>query len=387
MDTAEVRLIRSHFANVVSSSAHRDHFARTFYTHFFARLPQCRSLFPASMDGQRVRFVAALEYIVRGLDDTDRLLAFLAQLGRDHRKYGVQRGHYAAAANALLDAIREVDSDEPWSRAADTAWRELIALITNTMSDAADADNFPALWEATVVSHERVLRDLAVIRLECDSPIPYAPGQYVSVQIPQRPQMWRYLSPAIPTNPFGQIEFHVRRVSGGWVSPAMVNQTSVGDRWRISSPLGGLHVDVDSGRDVLMIAGGTGLAPLRAQVMDMAHRGINPRVHLFVSGVYPCDLYDIETLWHLSLSNPWLTIVPVSEEDENPWWHPYPVPEPPHGLHQRLRGPIGAVVSQFGSWADRQVQICGSPSMVKTTAYALQRAGTPVESISYDPLR
>lgn len=121
--------------------------------------------------------------------------------------------------------------------------------------------------------------------------------------------------------------------------------------------------------------------------MDMAHRGINPRVHLFVGGAYPCDLYDIETLWHLSLSNPWLTIVPVTEEDENPWWHPYPVLEPPHGLHQRLRGPIGAVVSRFGSWADRQVQICGSPSMVKTTAYALQRAGTPVEAISHDPLR
>ncbi len=103
-----------------------------------------------------------------------------------------------------------------------------------------------------------------------------------------------------------------------------------------------------------MIAGGTGLAPLRAQVRDMAHRGINPRVHLFVGGAYPCDLYDIETLWHLSLSNPWLTIVPVTEEDENPWWHPYPVLEPPHGLHQRLRGPIGAVVSRFGSWADRR---------------------------------
>ncbi|RVW01299.1 FAD-binding oxidoreductase [Rhodococcus xishaensis] len=387
MHTAEIGLIRSHFADVVSTPDRRDRFARTFYTSFFARLPQCRSLFPAGMDGQRVRFVAALEYIVRGLDDTDRLLAFLAQLGRDHRKYGVQGNHYAAAANALLDAIRDVDSDVPWNRAADSAWRKFIALITTTMSDAADSDDFPALWEATVVSHERVLRDLAVIRLECDSPVPYAPGQYVSVQIPQRPQMWRYLSPAIPTNPFGQLEFHVRRVSGGWVSPAMVNQTSIGDRWRISSPLGGLHVDTDTGRDVLMIAGGTGLAPLRAQVMDMAHRGINPRVHLFVSGVYPCDLYDIETLWHLSLSNPWLTVVPVSEEDENPWWHPYPVPEPPHGMHQRLRGPIGAVVSQFGSWADRQVQICGSPSMVKTTAYALQRAGTPVESISYDPLR
>ncbi|WP_421958314.1 FAD-binding oxidoreductase [Prescottella subtropica] len=372
---------------MTASPERRDRFARTFYTQFFGRLPLTRSLFPAGMDSQRTKIVSALEYIVNGADDTARMLPFLAQLGRDHRKYGVDREHYAAAGNALLDAIREVDSSAPWTPAADTAWRELIALVTTTMSDAADADDCPALWEATVVSHERVLRDLAVVRLECDSPVPYAPGQYVSVQIPQRPQMWRYLSPAIPSNPFGQLEFHVRRVSGGWVSPAMVNETAVGDRWQISSPLGGLHVDPDCGKDVLMIAGGTGLAPLRAQVMDMAHRGINPRVHLFVGGAYPCDLYDIETLWHLSLSNPWLTIVPVTEEDENPWWHPYPVLEPPHGLHQRLRGPIGSVVSSFGTWSDRQIQICGSPAMVKTTAYALQRAGTPVEAIAYDPLR
>ncbi|WP_305092695.1 globin domain-containing protein [Prescottella sp. R16] len=387
MDAAEVGLIRTHFAAVTASPEHREHFARTFYTQFFGRLPLTRSLFPAGMDGQRTKLVAALEYLVRGLDDVDRMLPFLAQLGRDHRKYGVDREHYAVFGNALLDSVRETCGDADWTPAADAAWRELIALLTTTMSDAADADDCPALWEATVVSHERVLRDLAVVRLECDSPIPYAPGQYVSVQIPQRPQMWRYLSPAIPSNPFGQIEFHVRRVSGGWVSPAMVGETAVGDRWQISSPLGGLHVDLDSDKDVLMIAGGTGLAPLRAQVMDMAHRGINPRVHLFVSGAYPCDLYDIETLWHLSLSNPWLTIVPVTEEDENPWWHPYPVPEAPHGLHQRLRGPIGSVVSSFGTWADRQIQICGSPAMVKTTTYALQRAGTPLDAISYDPLR
>ncbi|QBJ95942.1 flavoprotein [Rhodococcus sp. ABRD24] len=387
MDTAEIRLIRSQFDTVTASASHRDRFARTFYAQFFARVPHCRSLFPAGMDGQRAKLVAALEYIVRGLDDTESMLPFLAQLGRDHRKYGVEREHYAAAGNALLDAMRETDSDEPWSPDRDAAWRELVALITTTMSDAADADDYPALWEGTVVSHERVLRDLAVIRLETDSPIPYAAGQYVSVQIPQRPQMWRYLSPAIPSNPFGQLEFHVRRVSGGWVSPAMVNETAVGDRWRIGSPLGGLHVDRESGKDVLMIAGGTGLAPLRAQVMDMAQRGINPRVHLFVGGTYPCDLYDIETLWQLSLSNPWLTVVPVTEENDNPWWHPYPSPEPPPGLHQRLLGPLGKVVGQFGSWADRQVQICGSPSMVKTTAYALQRAGTPVESIIHDPLR
>lgn len=165
-----------------------------------------------------------------------------------------------------------------------------------------------------------------------------------------------------------------------------MNETQVGDRWLLSSPLGGLEVDRDSGQDVLMIGSGTGIAPLRAQVMEMAMRSNNPRVHMFVGGKYPCDLYDIETLWHLSLSNPWLTVVPVSEEDEDPWWHTIPAPEAPPGLHQRLQGQLGRVVARFGSWADRQIQISGSPAMIKTTVYALQGGGTPPELIRHDPL-
>ncbi len=231
-----------------------------------------------------------------------------------------------------------------------------------------------------------MLPDLAIIRLEADSPIPYYAGQYMSVQIPQRPHMWRYLSAAIPPNQYGQIEFHVRRVSTGWVSPALVGETAVGDRWTIGPPLGGLHVDRESGQDVLMIASGTGLAPMRAQIMEMAMRGDNPRVHLFYGGKYPCDLYDLETLWQIATTNPWLTIVPVLEEKENPWWHPVPVKEPPTGLNRPMYGKLGKVAGQFGTWADRQIQIAGSPSMIRTTLYALSAAGTPRQNISFDPL-
>ncbi|NEW48379.1 flavoprotein, partial [Nocardia cyriacigeorgica] len=76
--------------------------------------------------------------------------------------------------------------------------------------------------------------------------------------------------------------------------------TTVGDRWLLGGPLGGLHVDPDSGRDVLMIGSGTGIAPLRAQLMAMAQRRSNPKVHMFVGGHHPCDLYDLDTLSKLA---------------------------------------------------------------------------------------
>ena len=78
-------------------------------------------------------------------------------------------------------------------------------------------------------------------------------------------------------------------------------------------------MDVDrNGGDVLMVAGGTGLAPLRSIIMDLARWGTNPRVHLFFGARYPCDLYDLKTLWQVASTNPWLSVTPVSEYSTNP---------------------------------------------------------------------
>ncbi|RRQ29329.1 flavoprotein [Rhodococcus sp. Eu-32] len=386
LDARTLSLVRAGFKAVLAVDDGPERLARSFYAHLFAEHPEFRAFFPAAMDQQRERFVKALAWVFDNLDRDERVVPFLEQLGRDHRKHGVDGSHLRAGSSALISAFRTFVGNEVWTDEIEAAWTSTLDLVSGSMAVAADSDEMPPYWGATVVDHQRLLDDLAVVRLQLDESIPYFPGQYVSVQIPQRPKLWRYLSPAIPSNPQGEIEFHVRRVSGGWVSPAIVGETVVGDRWAVSPPLGGLHVDRSIPEDVLMIAGGTGLAPLRAQIMDMARMSRNPRVHLFMSGIYPRDLYDAQTMWQLSLSNPWLTVVPVTEENEDPWWHASPTPELPAGMHHRLHGPIGKVVTQFGSWADRRIQVCGSPSMVRTTLYALRKVGTPMEHVQHDPL-
>ena len=73
-----------------------------------------------------------------------------------------------------------------------------------------------------------------------------------------------------------------------------------------------MRVDRDGG-DVLMVAGSTGLAPLRALIMDLSRYGVNPRVHLFFGARYRCELYDLRTLWEIASHNPWLSVSPVAE--------------------------------------------------------------------------
>jgi NAD(P)H-flavin reductase/hemoglobin-like flavoprotein len=358
-----------------------------FYTRWFSLDVSVRDLFPPDMAAQRAAFAHALNWVYGELvaQRAEEPVTFLAQLGRDHRKYGVLPEHYETLRQALYATLRD-ELTRDWTDAVDAAAQQSLNLIIGVMGGAADADQGPAWWDGTVIEHLRVSRDLAVIRLQLDRPMSYHAGQYVNVAVPQCPRRWRYLTPAIPPDDSGAIEFHVRAVSGGLVSNAIVNETQPGDRWRLSSPHGSLQVDRDGG-DVLMVAGSTGLAPLRSIVMDLTRWGVNPRVHMFFGGRYPCELYDLPTLWQIAAHNPWLSVTPVSERNGDPAWAAdYPDVTPPRGLHLRQTGKLMDVVTKYGGWGDRQILICGGPEMVRATKAALIAKGAPPERIQHDPL-
>lgn len=357
------------------------------YTRWFAADLSARDLFPPDMATQRKAFAHALAWLCDELiaQRAEEPVGFLAQLGRDHRKYGVTQQHYATLQDAMLAALRAALA-EYWDRRLAEAVTDVVTLIIGVMSGAADAETTPPFCDGTVLEHLCVSRDISVIRLKMDQPLNYHAGQYVPVQVPQWPRRWRYLSPSIPADPHGYVEFHVRSVPGGMVSTAIVGETQPGDRWRLANPHGALEVDREDG-DVLMIAGRTGLAPLRALIMDMTRFVDNPRVHVFFGAKYPCELYDLRTLWEIAASNPWLSVTPVSELNfDPPWAREYPDVTPPRGLHVRQLGTLPEVVTQYGSWSDRQILICGGPQMVTATKAALLAKGTPAERISHDPL-
>ena len=386
MDSRVISLVRTTFKAVMATDDGPGRLTSSFYAILFTDYPGARDFFPAAMETQRDRLVKALAYVVDRLEDPDNLLPFLAQLGKDHRKYGAQKAHYIAVGGSLIKALRNFAGTEIWTEEVDAAWQDALGVIASTMLGAAASETNPPVWGGTIVEHREILRNLAIVRLQLNQPMHYEAGQYVSVQIPSRPRMWRYLSPANPPNENGEIEFHIRGVSSGWVSPSIVGHSQVGDQWLLGSPLGALGVAGSNDRDMLMIGCGTGIAPLRAQVLEMARRRSNPRVHVFVGGHHPCDLYDLEMLWQLSLTNSWLTVTPVIENDDNPWWHPAMPDFSAPGMHRKITGQIGRVVAGLGAWSDRDIQIAGSPSMVQTTKFRLMAGGTPTKNIRHDPL-
>jgi NAD(P)H-flavin reductase/hemoglobin-like flavoprotein len=364
---AMTRLIRESYAQIQPRAEEVTQF---FYAMLFVIAPATRELFPVNMQVQRSRFFRALMHVVQNVDRPDELVPFLRQLGRDHRKFGVLARHYDAMGTALVTTLKQY-AGPLWTSQVEQAWRDAYGLIAKTMQEAAEADPGPAWWTARIVDHQRLTWDLAVVRVTPDRPVPYRAGQYVSVEIPQRPRLWRYLSPANTPRPDGSIEFHIRAVPGGSVSRAIVGYSQVGDTWRIGSPMGLMTVDRQSGRDVVMIAGGTGTAPMRAILEELTRWGDNPEVTMFLGGRTRADLHDLDTLTAMAVTNPWLAVIPVVES--------YPRTA---GMEH---GTLADVVTRFGAWPDRDVLVCGSPAMIRATVSRMLVAGTPLDRITYDP--
>lgn len=348
----------------------RDRLGSSFYARMFLADPALRALFPVRMDVQRDRLLEAIVTAVQTMDDPEHFDEYLRALGRDHRKYQVQPEGYRTMGNALLAALADI-AGERWSVEYEQAWRDAYDAIAARMLAGAEADTNPPFWHAEVLSHERRGRDIAVLTCRAlQHPLPYQAGQYVSVEVPRyQPRQWRTYSIANAPNEENVLEFHVRAVGAGWVSGALVRRVQVGDLLRIAAPMGSMTLDRDSTRDVLCVAGGVGLAPIKALVEEMVRGNRTRWMHVFVGATNREDLYCLAELERLAADHPWLSVIPVCADD----------PDFPGE-----RGKVTEVFARYGPWTRHDCYVSGPAPMVRAALRALAADCVPVENIRYD---
>ncbi|GAA2793829.1 globin domain-containing protein [Kitasatospora sp. CM 4170] len=366
----DVELIRASLA-VVEPVA--DRATAHFYALIFLHHPEVRALFPAAMDVQRDRLFRALLMAARSAGDPDGLRAYLSALGRGHRRYGTLTGHYGPVGECLVAALARY-SGSRWDGETELAWRRVYGLVSSIMIEAAEeaARTSPPWWQGEVVAHERRTPDVAVLTVRPDQAYPYRAGQYTSLETPWWPRVWRHFSFATAPRPDGLLTFHVKAVQAGWVSNALVHRAAPGDVLRLGPPTGGMTLDHTSGADLLCLGGGTGIAPIRALVEEVAEYGAGGRsVEVFYGARQAAELYELEALAALAARHGWLTVRPV-------------LCGPGASGSGALAGELPEVVGRFGPWAGRDAYLSGPPAMVRRGVGVLLRAGVAPERIRHD---
>jgi NAD(P)H-flavin reductase/hemoglobin-like flavoprotein len=347
------------------TSAFSDAAMTYFYGHLFAAEPEVQAMFPAAMDAQRHRLAAALTRITA----CDPALAgWLGDLGRAHRKFGVRPEHLDVFRQSLEVTVRRYAGQQD-AESIMEAFDWAVSVMDRAAAD--DAARSPAWWLAEVTGHEVRGPDVAVLTLATDRPYPYLPGQHTSVQTPRWPRLWRPYSIAGEPRQDGTLTLHVRAVPGGLVSTTLVHHTRPGDTLLLGGAAGAMTALAGDGPDVLCLAGGTGLAPLKA-IIEAVSRSTAPgrrrEIVLYAGARTEADLYDLPALRRMELDYPWLQVLPVTSEQNIPGVMYSTIPQAAAAAH----------------WADRDVYISGPDEMITATLRVLTDAGASPDRVHYD---
>lgn len=336
-----------------------------FYALLFVGHPELRSLFPAAMDTQRDRLFKALLTVAEHVDNTEVLVSYLQNLGRGHRRYGTRPEHYPAVGECLIGSLSRYAA-AIWNQETEAAWVRAYTTMSQVMIDASAVDELraPAWWYGEVVSHDLRTPDIAVITVRPDQPYPFLAGQYTSLETPWWPRIWRHYSFASAPRSNGLLAFHVKAVPAGWVSNALVHRAKPGDVVRLGPPAGTMTVDHTTDSGLLCLGGGTGIAPIKALVEDVAEHGDRRRVEVFYGARTNLDLYDIDTMLRLQQIHPWLAVRAVVDQQ----------------AHLQLPDAI----REYGPWYEYDAYLSGPLGMIRSGVEALRSAGIPPERIRHD---
>lgn len=347
-----------------------EHAVKYFYSHLFWHNPGIRELFPASsedMERQRDRLFAALTHVVAHMDD-EGLLPYLHDLGRDHRKFLARPEHYAAVGSSLLAALART-SGEAWTPGVEKAWSEAYQVVADAMMEGAASSEDPPWWDAEIVRHLQYGQDMAVLTLRPHAPFPYLPGQYVSVSSERVPRIWRTYSLGNAPRPDDTLDLHVSRIEQGRLSTALVREARPGEMLRLGAA-GGQLTFRRADRPVSLIAAGTGWAPIRAMLEELAGQPPDQDVRLFVVARDAAHLYDRPLIDEYAAAFGWLGVT-------------YITPAP--GQHRnQATGRLATALGHRALWPDQDVYLSGPPPFIDETAYVLRELGALPGRIFHD---
>jgi CDP-4-dehydro-6-deoxyglucose reductase len=208
------------------------------------------------------------------------------------------------------------------------------------------------------------------LHLPAAESLAFLPGQYLDVLLDGGRR--RSFSIASPPHDAARLELHVRRAPGGGFSDAVFEALPVGSLLKIEAPVGQFFYE-PSAAPLLLIAGGTGFAPIKSILRHVleVERSTRP-LHLYWGARTAPDAYEHETVLRWAAEYPNLRYVPVlSAPVEDAGWRA-------GWVHEAAAGDLGAELAR------QDVYVAGPPAFVEAVRARFPEQGVGPGRIRFD---
>lgn len=222
-----------------------------------------------------------------------------------------------------------------------------------------------------VVGQDRLTHDIVRLRIQLDEALAYKAGQFAELSLDSLSGVARSYSFANPVQPDSQVSFFVRRVPGGVFSSWVHEQNLIGQTVRVDGPLGDFWLR-PADTPLLLIAGGSGLAPILALLKDGVAQQCARSTTLLFGAREERDLYALDEIQ--DIARQWagrFRFIPVlSAAEADATW----------------RGERGLVVDHIEPVieAGSQAYLCGPPPMIDSAVSVLRQLGVTGDQIFAD---
>ena len=200
---------------------------------------------------------------------------------------------------------------------------------------------------------ERLAPDVMAIHLKLPASerLQFLAGQYIDILLKDGRK--RSFSLANAPHDDALLQLHVRHVPGGVFTDQVFSTMKVRDILRFNGPHGSFHLREDSPKPAILLAGGTGFAPIKAIVEHAIAESCARPLHIYWGAKARVDLYQHELPQQWAAQHANISYVPVlSEPAAGDQWSGRT------GLvHQ-------AVIADFPDLSGHQVYACGAPAMI-----------------------
>ncbi len=209
------------------------------------------------------------------------------------------------------------------------------------------------------------------IKLPAAERLQYLAGQYIDILT----EDGRHRSFSIANSPHNDelLELHIRLVNGGYFTPRVFSEMQQKDLLRIEGPHGSFFLHEDSSRPLLLIAGGTGFAPIKAIIEHLLSEQATRPIYLYWGARQEKDLYLSELANKWASKHEHIHFIPVlSAVDNDSGW-------------QGKRGYVhNAVLEDMEDLSSFDIYTCGPPEMIKAAKNSFEDKGMESENFFFD---